>query len=487
VPGYDWYHGAANEHQSDLVYPYGELPGYNSPYGTNGVDASQIRNGYVVGSALQPDQKINAFAWHIGDALLTELPDPDQWNSKESWAVSVNSSGDVVGWGIFTNGGSGLFRYVLWKRNSFGGYNAHLLDDVVVDQMLTEEESDTILINDGGEIALNYASASAYGLGQQIMVVTPVGGQVTVADTNGAFGSTYVNQTDKFATAVVSIQRADGFTGPISVQYTTSDETAMAGVHYISVSGTLTWNAGDSSNKVVQVPLISIHSGVQYEDFKFVLSNPVNAAFGDYGYGSNLDVSIFDNGGTFAFSMTNYSVADNWSNATLTVVRNGGSDGAATLAYQTYDDSAVGGTDYTTTNGTLAWTAGDSSPRQITIPIANIGVGINVDFYVDLGVQNADSGTAAPGDPAIVTITRPGYPVAPVIATFAAGTPSAPTLTFQLVGTQGGVFDVRSTTNFSATNSWKTILTFTNISGILEIPTGFSLLIHGQFYRLKAQ
>ena len=53
------------------------------------------------------------------------------------------------------------------------------------------------------------------------------------------------------------------------------------------------------------------------------------------------------------------------------VTRIGGSTGAVTVHYATSAGTAVAGTDYTTTSGTLTWSSGDSTYRTITVPWLN--------------------------------------------------------------------------------------------------------------------
>ncbi|MEI9962722.1 MAG: Calx-beta domain-containing protein [Limisphaerales bacterium] len=484
VPGFDFDHGDVDEHYGTLIYPYGEMPGVDSASDVN-IDAEKIHGGFVVGTAIVNGQHHVAFVWKVGDARATELPDPDQYNSFQTMAVSVNNAGDVAGWGAFTNSGSTSYKYVIWKRNSFGGYNAFLLDDTIADQSLAQEsENGNVLINDNGDIAFEHGN---FYTSQKITVISPAKALLTVTDTNGFLGSTTVNQADGFATAVVTLQRSSDYAGPVSVSYFTTPGTAVAGIRYTNVSGTLTWNAGDSANKTIKVPLVNGHAGVQEEDFNLTLTNAVNAIYGNYGYGSNLDIYIADNGGMFTFTKLNYSVADSWTNAVLVINRTGGADGSVTLAYQTYDDTALNGTDYTATNGTLTWASGDASSRQIVVPITKKGTGTNVDFDAYFYVQSSDSGNVQTGDGDVVTITRPGHPVSPTIAKLNPPSSSATLPSFELDATQGGIFDIQSTTNFSDPTAWKTIFTFTNTSGNVQIPTGFSILLRGQFYRLQAR
>jgi hypothetical protein len=483
VTGWEWDHGLATDRYSTLVGPSaGELPGVDSPYSTNATPIA-IQGGFVVGSYAAIDPRLigtvdaglaeRAFVWKVGDARLTELPDPVvagfSGASIYSVAQSVNNAGDVVGVVTMWDGtivfgyATGYDFIVLWKRTASGGYTAYNLSDIVPDQYLGPDDDiggqdNPPWINDNGEIALEtreYSVSPNY-----ISVLAPTGGAITV----GAVQNGVYDQVSS-ATVYAYLQRADGYNGPISVQYGTSDGTAIANVRYQPVQGTLTWTTGDSHFKIVEVPLIPIHN--------FTLSNPTNATFGGYGFGgngvgSNLVVYVTDEGGFFSFFETNNSVADNWTNVTLGLVRLEGSDGAATVAFGTSDGTAVAGKDYTATNGTVTWASGDAFPKQITIPITKRGASAtNANFYVYAYIQSADSGTAkmwsvTGEDQALITITRPGHPVAPTIKQI---TVSQSGFTLKIEGTQGGNFWTEMADNMAFENS-QFINSFTNVFGV---------------------
>lgn len=75
--------------------------------------------------------------------------------------------------------------------------------------------------------------------------------------------------------------------------------------------------------------------------------------------------------GFFDFTTTKAKVNKNAGTATLTVNRFGGAVGAVAVNYATANSSALAGTHYTTTSGTLNWADGDVSAKTITIPITN--------------------------------------------------------------------------------------------------------------------
>lgn len=66
-----------------------------------------------------------------------------------------------------------------------------------------------------------------------------------------------------------------------------------------------------------------------------------------------------------------YTVNEDAGSVAISVERVGGSDGAASVKYQTAPGSAKSGKDFTTRKGTLKWTDGDQEPKSIEVPIKN--------------------------------------------------------------------------------------------------------------------
>jgi len=82
------------------------------------------------------------------------------------------------------------------------------------------------------------------------------------------------------------------------------------------------------------------------------------------------DASGGEGPGTLELTST-YTVNENAGSVAVTVERVGGSDGAASVKYQTAPGSAKPNKDFTTRKGTLKWTDGDTEPKSITVPIKN--------------------------------------------------------------------------------------------------------------------
>ena len=75
--------------------------------------------------------------------------------------------------------------------------------------------------------------------------------------------------------------------------------------------------------------------------------------------------------GAIAFQSANQSVAQNAGTVTVNVNRSQGVDGAVSVSYATAAGTAVAGTDFTATSGTLTWAANESASKSVTVPISN--------------------------------------------------------------------------------------------------------------------
>jgi choice-of-anchor B domain-containing protein len=92
-------------------------------------------------------------------------------------------------------------------------------------------------------------------------------GQVGFIGTTAAVGEGTGNVT-------VRLQRSGGSAGAVSIQYTTGDGSARAGSDYTAASGTLTWGAGDTSEKSFTVMLSNDSDVESDETFTVGLFNP---------------------------------------------------------------------------------------------------------------------------------------------------------------------------------------------------------------------
>ncbi len=75
--------------------------------------------------------------------------------------------------------------------------------------------------------------------------------------------------------------------------------------------------------------------------------------------------------GILSFSTDAANVSENAGNVTLVVNRTGSGTGAVGVTFATEDGTALAGTDYTASTGTLSWADGDLSPKAITVPVTD--------------------------------------------------------------------------------------------------------------------
>jgi hypothetical protein len=200
-------------------------------------------------------------------------------------------------------------------------------------------------------------------------------GEVYFLSTTGAKNGTYGFQYTAYAfpevgMAYLTVTRQFGDLGPAEIHYATADGTAIAGTDYTAVSGTLLWLNGDVTAKQIIVPLIRT-SAIVDSEFTVNLTNiypftfPISPAVAT--------VTIMRQGnGELDLVGSAYQVQDpntGTVNLIVQVQRFNAFKGAGGCSYHTTDGSAIAGTDYTATSGTLNWTDGQGGSQNISIPI----------------------------------------------------------------------------------------------------------------------
>jgi large repetitive protein len=167
---------------------------------------------------------------------------------------------------------------------------------------------------------------------------------------------------------------------PVTVSYTTGDDTAVAGSDYVAASGTLTIPAGQSSGTI---PVLVNGDGLSEFDERFYvnLSSPTIGTIVDsQGFGHIYDdeahiyisgASVAEgNAGTTAFNFT----------VTLTST----SDLSVTVDFATADLLGTAGSDYEANSGTLTFAPGETI-QIVTVQVnGDISVEADEDFVVNL-------------------------------------------------------------------------------------------------------
>jgi uncharacterized delta-60 repeat protein len=209
-------------------------------------------------------------------------------------------------------------------------------------------------------------------------------------------------------TATITITRSDT-SGPASVQFSTSDGTATAGVDYTPIIQTVQFAAGQAS-ATVAVPTIDDNGANDgSKTVNLTLSNPSGVALGSP---STAVLTIQEPlpQETIQLDRSTYPVAEGASPTEIQVVvdRNGATGGTVDVPFQVNGGSAVAGRDYTVlTNSPLEFQPGVTQ-QSITITILpDMPTASDESFTVTLDTPTSPDGTAAPslGSPSTASVT----------------------------------------------------------------------------------
>ncbi len=169
---------------------------------------------------------------------------------------------------------------------------------------------------------------------------------------------------------------APASTTTVTVDYATRDGSALAGSDYVATSGTLTFLPGETSHSVT-VQVFGDTVLENNESFFVDLANPVNAVFADstaLGTITNDDVSLSVN------DVTKPEGNSGTSDFTFTVTLSASYPLTVTVNYATSDASALAGSDYVATSGTLTFLPGETS-HTFTVQIIGDTVFEGNDFF----------------------------------------------------------------------------------------------------------
>jgi hypothetical protein len=377
-----------------------------------------ITDGQGVGTILDNDLEPDI---SIGDATVTE---GDSGTSVASFPVTLSAvSGREVDVDYATVAGTATagsdYETAVGTLTFAAGETTKQID-VTVDSDVVAEVAETFTVVLSSPQNANILADTGLGTitdndeGPKLSV-----GDTTVAEGNS--GTTSLSFTVSMSPASSSV---------VTVDYVVADGTATAGSDYTSLPpGTLTFTPGDLT-KTVTVSMIGDTTHEQDETLTLTLSNPVG------------DLSkIIDPEGTGTItnddavpdiSIGDLNVAEGDSGtvtASFPVTLSNGSWREVDVDYTTVAGTATAGSDYVTSNGTLAFAAGQTS-KQIDVTVdADIVAEGNEAFTVVLsGAQNANilAGTGL----GTITDDDEGPKLSVSDATIAEGNTGSTTLTF---------------------------------------------------------
>jgi peptidoglycan/xylan/chitin deacetylase (PgdA/CDA1 family)/carbon monoxide dehydrogenase subunit G len=187
-------------------------------------------------------------------------------------------------------------------------------------------------------------------------------GKVTPPVPAASIGNTEVTEgaAGKTTTAYLTVRLSEPTSRSVSFAYATADGTALAGKDYTATSGTLTFSVGQTSRRIA-VKVKGDNLDEWNEKFTVKLSKPSGATISR----ATGTVTILDDDPAPTVRVDDASVTEGAAGTTATVkvpVRLSAPSGKTiTVGYVTADGTAIAGSDYTATSGTLTFSPGQTS------------------------------------------------------------------------------------------------------------------------------
>jgi len=328
-----------------------------------------------------------------------------------------------------------------------------------------------------GTVNLNVALSNPTG---GATLTPPTSAVVSIIDNN--VGVSFVNATNYISqpapVVIIAVQRFGNTNTAFSVNYATTNMTAIAGTNYVAVSNTLNFAAGQILQNI-SVPLINNPQVTGDLQFGLSLSNPTGGA--QVIPPAKTVVVIHASSAGLSFSSATNSVLKSAGSVMIAVVCSNPSvepvvvDSSTVpleVNFSTTNGTAIAGFDYSAVSGTLVFTNGLVT-NYITVPIINNGL-----FEGNRNFNVVLSAPTAPGQlipPATTTVT--------IIDVNSGVAFSSPTYTVLKTGIQANIQVVRTgytnsmvLVNYATTNGTaKAGVNYTAVSGSLVFSNGVTV------------
>ena len=247
-----------------------------------------------------------------------------------------------------------------------------------------------------GNLAFTMSLFSTNG----VQLASPSNTVIVVQDADA--GLSFLNPASSVyknaGSAVITVVCSNPGVEPLSVHYSTTNGTAVAGVDYTATSGTLVFTGGVGTN-TFSVPILTNSLLNGNHTFTVSLSNPTPP--GQLVSPSNQVVTIIDSNSGLSFSSPTYTVLKTGVAATITVLRIENTNTVSSVNFATANGTAVAGLDYIATNGTCVFTNGETS-KTFSVTVINNTV-VQPDKTVLLQLSNPTGGILMA--PYIATLT----------------------------------------------------------------------------------
>ena len=253
------------------------------------------------------------------------------------------------------------------------------------------------------KVKARFTDNAGYAEGPLTSSAYPATGTIAPApDPELSFANTNITVDEDAGTATLTVELDPASAGTVTVDFATSDETALAGVDYTATSGTLTFAASETS-KTITVPILNDTAYDPTQRFRVTLNNASGATLPTSPWAF---VHITNDDAVPTASIANVTVGEGVGTLTLTLALDRLSNGDITYSTAT---ASVSGT-ATVADDYVAFLQGGN--RDFTVPAGNLSQAFNITVVDDsLGetdetiviVWHKDSGSSA--TPASIAFT----------------------------------------------------------------------------------
>ena len=275
---------------------------------------------------------------------------------------------------------------------------------------------------------------------------------VTISDNDSTYQFTQptVNVSETGSNVSLTVTRTGSATTAGSVFWRTVNGTATSGLDFgllgnmAARSGTLTWAIGDDAPKTINVAILNDTAIEGPETFIVELMSPTGGVVGSPG---TAQVTIVSEDTGVAMVKSADSAPEGAGTFNVNVARLGPPTGAVSVNYNFNDGTAVNGTHFSGTPGTLNWADGDGDPKSIPVGIIDDGaVNLGPVRGFTVSISGAIGATIGAPSSTVVTIAENDSSVSFSSATalVTEGVPAV-TLTLNRTGSTAGSSSVTYT------------------------------------------
>jgi len=199
-----------------------------------------------------------------------------------------------------------------------------------------------------------------------------------------------VSEGDAFADFIVRLDAPN--TGTVTVNYSTFSETASKSSDVVGLTGTLTFAAGETA-KTVRMALVNDTAVEGTESFGLELSGPsANATLAH----NIATATIIDNDaptGTPVVSINDFVIDEAAKTASFVITLDRPGTSTVVMKYATQNGTALAGSDYVATSGTLSFAPGETA-KTVFVTLLNDSLAETSEAF-NLVLSNLSAATSA--------------------------------------------------------------------------------------------